>query len=817
MTISNIRHWMAIAACGSSLTALLASPAMGQQSGAGERESKAAGGLEDIVVTARKRAESIQDVPVSVTAIGGAQVSRYDLTSIERIAARTPDLIVTRSSNGSAGALTIRGIGPNTKSISLEQSVAVVVDGAYYGQGRIIEEGFFDLAQVQVLKGPQALFYGKNATAGVIAIETADPTDAPYFSAKTGYEFNAHEVKAELVGSTPLTETLGIRLAVRASKMFDGYYRSATLPSTYTTVDAQDLLAGNVPTPVGHVSPPPPKDQPGQKQLLGRLTLKWEPSSDFASTLKITGNASTSNNSSWNQPIVGCPLGVSQLNGSRCDRKYVNTATQVPDDIARDLKYGRDISSHYRSFAVNNNAVYQLGDVSFTNVTNYQWNRVRYGLDCQFQYSNVQACWSPEKSSWKAFSNELRVLTSFDGPLNVMVGAVYQKTKRRFEQGIILGGLSNSAASPENQYMAFTKLGSADGETTGAFGQLIARIVEGVEATAGVRYTHETRESLFVQPYVNPALRGTFLQADDPGGVIASNQTFNNWSPEATLTWKPSRDAMIFGSYRTGFKSGGQDISGVITAAAPPAGFVFDEEKAKGFEGGVKLTLLDRQLRFNVSAYRFTYSGLQIPFFNAAVFALQVTSAGAVTKGVDMQLEFSPRALSGLNIQGNLNYNKARFRNFDNAPCYSGQSIASGCTTLPSGQTVQNRTGEPLPLAPEWVASMGIDYTFDVGSDWQMGLGSSVRYSGSYRTTGFVDDVQRKYATVDASLRIGPSSGKWEVALLGKNLTNKYYMLATDDAPNTGGVSGTLVEARADSYGFASMPRTVELQLSVKF
>ena len=129
-------------------------PALAQESDAAITE----GGLADIVVTARKRSESVQDVPVAVTAIAGEMVEKLDLTSIEKIAARTPNLNVGRASNGSGAQLTLRGIGSSSTSIGIEQSVAVVVDGVYYGQGRIINEGFFDLARVEILKGPWHCF-----------------------------------------------------------------------------------------------------------------------------------------------------------------------------------------------------------------------------------------------------------------------------------------------------------------------------------------------------------------------------------------------------------------------------------------------------------------------------------------------------------------------------------------------------------------------------------------------------------------------------------------------------------------------------------
>ncbi|WP_459664896.1 TonB-dependent receptor plug domain-containing protein, partial [Novosphingobium sp. 11B] len=162
------------------------------------------GGIGDIIVTARKRQETTQDVPVAVVAISAEKMQQYDLSNLERVAAMTPSFSIGRTPSGSGATLVLRGIGSNTTSIGLEQSVAVIVDGAYYGQGRTINEGFFDLGRLEILKGPQALFFGKNATAGVVSITTADPGDKLEVIARGGYEFAAKQVYGEAIVSTPL-------------------------------------------------------------------------------------------------------------------------------------------------------------------------------------------------------------------------------------------------------------------------------------------------------------------------------------------------------------------------------------------------------------------------------------------------------------------------------------------------------------------------------------------------------------------------------------------------------------------------------------
>ena len=281
------------------------------------------GGLQDIVVTARKRAESVQDIPVAVTAISAETIAKQDLTSLEKVAARTPNFQVGRASNGSGAQLTLRGIGSSSTSIGIEQSVAVVVDGVYYGQGRIIQEGFFDLQRMELLKGPQALFFGKNATAGVISLTTADPTDEVELKGKVSYEFRSQQAQIEAIGSTPLSDKVGLRIALRGSKMWDGYWKNVSVDRTYTTVDIQDILAANTPTPVGHLASPAAKNAPGEKEMLGRITLKFTPSDRLTATVKASYDYNSVNNSSWNYSAYNCDGGSSHLTGYACKGDFV--------------------------------------------------------------------------------------------------------------------------------------------------------------------------------------------------------------------------------------------------------------------------------------------------------------------------------------------------------------------------------------------------------------------------------------------------------------------------------------------------------------
>ena len=339
------------------------------------------GGIGDIIVTARKRQETTQDVPVSVVAISAERMQQYDLSSLERVAAQTPSFSIGRTPSGSGATLVLRGIGSNTTSIGLEQSVAVIVDGAYYGQGRTINEGFFDLGRMEILKGPQALFFGKNATAGAVSITTADPGDELEIIARAGYEFTAQQVYGEAIVSSPLSETLGIRVAARASKQFDGYYRQVGTAQPYPTIDRTSMAVPG-PTTI-HVSDPAGDGR--AKEAYMRGTLKWEPSETFTALLKANYGINENNNPSAGSVVYYCPTGALASNPAiACDRRFASSANRTPTDIAASLPFSNangQQGNQYKSWAVNLGLTWSMDDLTVSSVTNYNWNRNTFQFD----------------------------------------------------------------------------------------------------------------------------------------------------------------------------------------------------------------------------------------------------------------------------------------------------------------------------------------------------------------------------------------------------------------------------------------------------
>jgi iron complex outermembrane recepter protein len=779
------------------------------------QENAARGGLEEVLVTARKREETLQDAPVAVSAISQERIEKFDVTSLERIAALSPQFFVGRSSNGSGAQMTLRGIGSSSTSIGIEQSVAVVLDGVYYGQGRVLNEGMFDLAQIELLKGPQALFFGKNATAGVVSITSAKPTDEFEAIVRAGYEFEAEQYRLEGIVSGPLSDTVKARFSIRHSEMDGGYFSNQSKEQPYTTFDVAD---GSSTT---YTSPADNRDAPGEEETLARLTVAVDPNDELAMIFTASTTKSEVDNSSWNYTAFNCPGGVGGINPDlKCGDNFVITQNRMPSVLANSLPYARsngDLFNEYESYSLTANVEYSFERFTITSLTNFQDNQNTFGLSGDFQ-SIPTATFATEKNTWEAFSEELRLTSEFDGALNFMLGILYQKTERKFDQYVSLSGLMDSSVSdPSLVYVGSQKKSFTDGETISPFFQVNYEFTDRVELSVGARYTEETKDSEFVHPYNNSGLGGIWRTNE----IARGDQSFEELSPEATLSWQVLDDALAYISYKTAYKSGGFSNSGIYSAdfmGGSESDFLFEPETAAGFEAGLKSTLLDNQLRLNLAVYNFEYDDLQVDFFNSPTFAFITLNAGtAKTKGIEVDAEFAPMSVPGLSVRGSLAYNNAEYANFI-APCWAGQTAAQGCTsTVPgtNGTPGQDISGESTAMAPELSASFGVSYSNYLQNGWEYGIAIDGIYSDEYNASGFANPhaMRDSYTTLNTSISLAGEGRKWEVQLLGKNLTDEHIVSGVVDGPSTPAAGGEY----ADQMGFTSLPRTLAVQLTYRF
>ena len=767
--------------------------------------------MDTIVVTARQRDETLLEAPVAVSAVSGATLDRQGVTDVKELAKLAPSLSIDNASSGGGGVISLRGISTSPSNAGFDQAVSVNVDGVQTGRARVIEIGMLDLAQVEVMKGPQALFFGKNSPAGVISLTSASPTREVEGYVRAGYEFEAEESSIEAVLSGPLSDAWSGRIALRYSDM-EGWLNNNAGP--VTTADWPYAGPTNLPQP-------PKSSTAGETDLIGRVSLAFEPeNSDFSAMLKLGGMSHEDDGPSRGQQVINCgsydmpsssynfgagfPYVPDPYGDCELDENYSNGA--LPDGYADNWPIAQqypftDMEMLFASLTMN----YDFDNFDFTSVTGYFESDTSY-MD-NYDATVFMGYMAAEHEEYQSISQEFRLLSTFDSPVNFLLGAYYQDTTLDFTNTVLIAPLPVDATT--GKYHSWEKPGHTDGEAYSVFGQVIWDITPTVELAGGVRYTDETKDSWIVNTYVHPALAAALAPE---GQIYADNYGDTNLSPEVTLTWRPNSNFTTYVAYKTGYKSGGFGVStNLVPATITVDEIRFDSESIEGFEGGVKSSLFDGHLTLTSSFYSYEYTDLQVNAFDADTTSFKISNAaGATIEGVD--LEWNAQMNDWLTLTGGIAYNKARYDDYL-AQCWAGQTEAQGCDTTTGTQQL---AGKPLSRAPDWTGNVGFDVYTPVFGDFMLGVSGNARYNDEalagdvYNPAAILDS----YWIYDLGLRFEPSSERWQVALIGKNLSDEYitsYVAEKPGAPSTTpGTTGQLM-------GLANRGRQVLLQGTVRF
>lgn len=749
--------------------------------------------LEEVVVTARKTEESLQNVPVAVAVISEEQLQNNNASDLTKVAELAPQVSMSQSGSGTGAVITIRGVSSGSNDAGLDQSVAIEVDGVPISRGQVVSSSIFDLKQVQVLQGPQALFFGKNSPAGVISLTSADPTDKFEGYVTPGYEFEADQRFIEGAVSGPLTDTLKARLAFRGSEM-DGWVKNVAVP-------VRDIVNPAVTDPGATMGRRGPDDQ----IYAGRLTLLWTPTDDFDANFKLMVNSQERNagNASsepfcingMTQPVL---LGRVPLPGADCEKNEVKSHGSVAPEYAVNVPYANDgvpyLESRFALASLNLNKRFDA--LTLTSTTGYYDQTVQQ-LSVS-DWSPYATIWAASKESYELITQELRANTDFDGPLNFMVGVYYEDFDRPFFNSADLFHVFNPAAQ---NYATVSMDSKSSGDYFSGFAQIRWNILPDLELAAGARYSHDEKDIRIVNVSTGPAQPTLY----PVGQALTSSYKDDNVSPEATLTWHPEDNQTLYAAYKTGYKAGGMSNPYLVFTSTTPEGLQFQPEEAQGFEAGYKATLLDRTLRLDLVGYRYDYEDLQVASYNAATISFTIgNAASAKIEGVQGSFEWS--ALDDLTLRGNVGYNRAKYESFPNAQCYPGQTAALGCVG-----GVQSLAGKALLRAPDLTYSLGADYRARWVPGWDTTFSVQGSHSASFQTaTDYAPGgFQESYWLLNAAVRVGPEDGRYELALIGRNLTDSYYML------NVNGWSGS---GNPNQFvGFFNRPREVVLHAIVRF
>jgi iron complex outermembrane receptor protein len=790
----------------------LAAPSDDTATPAPAEPGKSSDNLQEVVVTARKRSESILDVPSSITAISGESLALKADNSLTDIGAMVPQVSIDHASGGGNGAMiTIRGVTAGaTGDDSVEQDVTINIDGVPTSRGRIVEAAMFDLADVEVLKGPQALYYGKNSPAGVVSVNSQNPSDSFEGYVRAGYETTANEYSTEAAVSLPINDQLAVRLAFHGDDMLGGYFHDVGGPIAAAEAPAA-LSERGISLPGAATS-----ELPATKDYYVRLTAVYKPTDRLDFNLKILGgNSHNDAGDDWDSVVWSCGPGLahpvtvdlpsatafSDPYGSCTRGRFQESKGDLPPQVAAhfaDSNGGKPYSA-MDTYLASLTANYRFDHVTVTSVTGY-YNYTERAFD-DFGETDYAILAGFNGDTNTTYTEELRATTSFDFPVNVTAGAFYEHDARNRTASNGFGYVGPDATT--GQWQAFDALDGAWNNSYSAFADFNWEIRHDLDLTAGARYSIERNAADVGNTFVNSNF-APFGLTTPAGQRIYAAVKESNVSPAVTLSWHPTPDSTLYAAYKTGFKAGGISNPALEAVDSTPQSLEYGPEKVKGFEGGLKFKDSEINLSGDLDIYHYQFTGLQLSTFNSqlSTFFIQ-NAADSTVQGAEADLRWRP--VRELTLNGAVGYNRARYDSFPAAECYDGQTVSQGCVNAG-----QNLSGRPLIRAPRWSYTLGLDWERSVTDRWMLGLTTDLKFSSGYyfSTTDAPFNYQSGFYLLDAGIHLSTSDKKWDLAVIGKNLTNRFY------ATSGFGLALSVPGAAQAEIG---LPRTVLLQATFHF
>lgn len=798
---------------------------------AGQDDSRT---IDELVVTAQKRTQNLQDVPIVVTAVSAQQLQDAGVKDIKDLTVVTPGLTVTTTASNTSTTARIRGVGTVGDNVGLESSVGVVIDGVYRPRNGVAFSDLGELERIEVLKGPQGTLFGKNTSAGVINILTKRPEFS--FGANGELTVGNYNLRGGSVSVTgPLLEDKVAGRLFFADRQHDGYYDVVgggdTNDQNFYTVRGQLLITPNDDVDINLVADYTNKDE----RCCGSVQIK-----------NATGPTAV-----LNSLVPGA-------------------IKNPPDPKSYDVYGTHDDLKHVVDQGVSATVDYTtpwLGGAKLTSITALRDWKSRGGSDtdatlADVLYGPAENSSNPGSVRFRQFSQEFRLAGDTD-KLNWLVGAFFTDEKlvqhtrlvygTQFEQyanGLLSGTFSTLTGATPTGGLFVAGQGQNDTYTQKERGAAIFtnnsyKITEKLTLTAGARYTWEKKDlstlwnntdggvgcaTTLARVKNLPVIAGGAivkaggLAGSGPYSLLCGTFQNPNFSALGTnsqhlkeqkltgtvkLDYRFTPETLAYASYARGYKAGGfnldriaqpaQTVAGV--AAAPVLDTSFKPEFVDSYEIGVKNTLFDRTVLLNATVFYQDFQDFQLNSFNGLVF--NVTSVPKViSRGVDADfMWFTP--VKGLNLSSGLTY----------AETYYPKSDASvlGTPPAPPATPVGNQRlpGSRLSLAPLWSASVAATYEHEISDNLVGRFAVNAKYQSSYNTGSNLDPVknQEGFVLVNARVGIGSSDKRWQVEAWAQNLFDQYYTQVGYDAV-----------AQTGSYdAFLGLPRTFGMTLRVAY
>lgn len=733
---------------------IVAMPAFAQEADAAADASAdtASSGIEDIVVTARKRAESVQDVPVAITAMSGDQMVDRSVKDITDIAASTPSFFAQTSSADPAALLvSMRGQSATDALMTLDSPVGVYVDGVYLPRSIGLRAAMVDIERIEVLRGPQGTLFGKNTTGGAVSITTRQPDllETGGFVSMVLGERGKMEATGAL--NVPLVRDV---LAVRGVFQYSG-----------NNGYGRNLLGQRI---------------GGDVTKTGRINVAFAPSDRLKINLsadyqRIKGDGIITR-LSWLNPIAGAaplPAPTNLLRATLAQQGLADTPANRAAAYAflqqallgngtgsfYDAPTTSPQSNEYEGYGVSGTIEYDVSDyLSIKSITANRWaDRDSY---VDFDGTPMVLFEPHYVTQSKVFSQELQLLSDPAERLSWILGGYYSK-----ETG------NEFTVSRTLPPILPTNPGISDGDVTNksvaVFGQANYRVSDAVRITAGLRWTEETKSLL--------TRNRNALGCNIPASIRINgacegylSDTYSDWSYLLSLDWTPGSGTLFYARTSRGFKGGGQNLRG--QASDPRTFNPFRPETVTDYEVGAKLDLFDRRLRLNLAGYHAIYediqrsTSIQPPVGSATT--LITNAAKAKINGIEAEITARPTDRLTLNV--NSSYTDAGYSRFIDP-------------------ILGDRSNERFPV-PRWTLSTNLTYELPTSlGDLKFIAGWNWRSATSLRPAALVQSsvTQKAYGLVDTRISLHVDAIDADVALFAKNLFDKKYIVGAVDLDRT--------------------------------
>lgn len=734
------RRWAL--SCGASIISLCAASGALAQAAPGSAPV-----VEEIVVTADRRSVSVEEVPATITAVSGQAIAERHLENMSEAIGIVPNVDIKQNAPGVLPVVTIRGVGLNDFGGNTSPPAGIYVDEIFLSTVVMMNGQIFDLDRVEVLKGPQGTLYGRNSTAGAINFISAAPRPEYGGRAQVGYG-NYNSFTFDGAVNLPISDTLALRVAGKLIEQQDGYWTSRLLPGTIGKQSIQTARATLLWTPTDQVRSLlkveglRQRGQQGLTEFFGAI----DPATFQTCASVLAGRTDDTNCTNY--------LGYTDRDGDPYKGDWERKPIQNSE--GRDVTWKNDV---------------EFDGFTLTSVTG--WRSFIQKTD-----SNIDSTPAPildylNKYSIDQFSQEVR-LAGATGALDWILGGFYSWDHYTF------------SSAGQNQALFNTNTLITADQTTksaAAFAHGLYALTPKLTGVLGLRYTWEERQyeggSFDLNPFGGSMLCGGCSQ---PFTLAATDETISDRNVTGTLglNYKPNDDSLLYGAVSRGQKSGGF-FSGLATD--PRQLLPYEPEKLTSYEVGAKVSLLERSLQVNVSAFYYDYRDIQT-FKRSTVGAIPIQILGnvdkATVKGIDADVAWRPT--HDLTLQASLGLLDSRLGEFVNA-----------------AGVVQD--GNSLPNAPELSFKAQASYDLHLPNDYV----AQITVQPSYASSAFRDSENTAIAktpsfwTVDGNILLSSPNSPWTFSIWGKNLTDNIYLTQVIDLTGLG--FGTKIYSAPRTFG----------------